>query len=242
MVDWTRSCKRETGSGRWMFGGTLRRRGGRLRLKARGRLVLWELSGESKQILRSGGSGRKENRIGMRNRPWVQQGPGQCMNGGLKLGRDRAGSHCHQEWLGSSHPPTLHQPQWDVLSAHEQHLLHLLVHVKKPALPIGIDSKPTVVLGGYPSGIMIWGFVVVGFFGVFLVYFLEDGTDESLANLKCFESSGHGRLFQIVLCIAVKPQVTTSHQLLIKSSTHGLCSPLPFLFPPLFLELMSVCG
>lgn len=170
MGDWTRSWKRETGSGRWMFGGMLRRRGGRLSLKAGGRLVLWEPSRESKQILRSGGSGRKENRTGMRNQPWMQQGPGQGMNGGMRPGGDRVGSHCHQEWLGSSHPPTAHRLQWDVLSAHGQHLLHLLVHVKKPSLPTGIGSKPTVFLGGYPSDTMIWGFVV-GFFGIFFTLF-----------------------------------------------------------------------
>lgn len=71
-----------------MFGGMPGRRGRRLSLKAEGRQVLWGPSGESKQgaILRSGGSDRREKRTGMRNQPWVQEGPGQGRNEGIRLG------------------------------------------------------------------------------------------------------------------------------------------------------------
>lgn len=49
-------------------------------------------------------------------------------------------------------------------------------------------------------------------FSVFYFMVLEDGTDESLSKLKCFEPAGHGKLFHIVPCIAVKPQETSLHQ------------------------------
>lgn len=61
--------------------------------------------------------------------------------------------------------------------------------------------------------------------GFFHFIDLEDGTDESLAKLKCFEPSGHGRIFQIVPCIAVKPQVTPSRPVLFRSSVRGHCQP-----------------
>lgn len=57
---------------------------------------------------------------------------------------------------------------------------------------------------------------------------MEYGTDESLAKLTCFEPAGHGKLLHVVPCIAVKPQVTSLHQLLFRSSSqpvwwnHGL--------------------
>lgn len=50
------------------------------------------------------------------------------------------------------------------------------------------------------------------FSGFFLIYVLEDGTDKSLAKLKCFEPSRHGRIFQIVPGIAVKPHMGCSSE------------------------------
>lgn len=46
----------------------------------------------------------------------------------------RAGSQCHQEWLGSRHPSAAHRPQWEVLSAYRQQPLLQLVCLQRLSL------------------------------------------------------------------------------------------------------------
>jgi len=159
----------------------------------------------------------------MRSQPWYRKDWGKRA---MKESdwEDGAGSQCHQEWLGSSHPPTAHGLtgrccQVSAASSSPAGSFKEEVHLKAPApllFLVGVHLIPQHV--GFVS-------VAVGL-GFFYFIVLEDGTDESLAKLKCFEPSGCGRLFQIVPCIAVKPQVTPSYQLLFRIFIHGLCQPM----------------
>lgn len=165
----------------------------------------------------------------------------------------RAESQCHQEWLGSSHPSAAHQPQWDVLSAYRQQPLLQLVCLRR--LPLRNGLNPTIVLGSDPSDITAWGFGVaaVDFGGFFYIIVLKDGTDESLAKLKCFEPAGH--TWKVISYCPLHCSETPS-DLLTAAALQELhtwplpafvlspqlghhCFPLPFLIPTLFLGSVS---